>query len=420
MRVVILGSGIIGVTTAYILAKRGCEVTVLEKNPESAMGCSYANGGQLSFSHVEPWSSSFFNTVLNGIKPNSYISVKDFKNPEFLKWSWSFFKNSSKKNVQDITKKLIHLGAYSRSVLQEILKDESISFVYKKQGILHFYRNNKSFLRAIKQAEFQTKFGCNIQILNAQECLKKEPTLIKLLDQEQLAGGLLFPDDASGDAALFTKSLEKICKDKYNVNFVYNCNIKNILTNYERITGINSSQGVFQGDSYISALGAYDRILLKSIGIKHDIYPIKGYSLSIPVNKKYSAPKLSLTDSENKVVYSNFGLTFRAAGTAEFCNLKLNHNPIHINFLKNVIKSTYSDFGDIAKAQEWFGFRPYSPDCLPYVGLIKRYKNLYINSGHGSLGWTNSFASAKVISDQIFQRTIMPELAFLQSKVDKI
>jgi D-amino-acid dehydrogenase len=416
MKIVVLGAGITGVTTAYMLAKMGCEVTVLEKNQSSGLECSHANGGQLSFSHAEPWSSkaSTFSILKAAIKPNSFVSIKDLKNTEFLKWSLRFISNSRKKHVESIATKLLNIGAYSRTVLEQILKEEKIDFCYSKKGILHFYRNKRLFDKAIKQAKFQEKLGCKINILNSEECVKKEPTLINLQDENKLAGGIFFKDDASGDPFLFINALEWICKNNLNVNFVHNCQVKNLLTNFKKVTGVNTSQGVFQADAYVNTLGGYGNVLLKGIGVNTNIYPLKGYSLSIPTDKMFMAPKMALTDTENKIVYSRLGNTFRAAGTIEACNLSLNNNPKNLNFLRNTIKSTYCDFGDMANAKEWFGFRPYRPDCLPIVGKVEKYGNLFMNSGHGSLGWTNSFASAKIISDKIMQRTVNSKFSFFE------
>jgi D-amino-acid dehydrogenase len=422
MKVVILGAGITGITTAYMLAKMGCEVVVVEKNKASGMECSHANGGQLSFSHAEPWSSksSTLSILKAAIKPNSFVCIKDLKNKEFLKWSLRFVSNSRKKKVEDISTKLLNVGSYSRSILEDIIKQEKIDFCYNGKGILHFYRSKKLLNKAIAQAEFQKKQGCKLEILNAEECIKKEPTLTKLLDDNKLAGGILFKDDASGDPFLFMNALEWICTNRLKVEFVHDCQVKNILTNYKKVTGVNTTKGVFQGDAYVNTLGGYANALLKGININTGIYPIKGYSLSIPADKNFLAPRMALTDSENKIVYSRLGSTFRAAGTIEACNLKLNHNQKNINFLKNTIKSTYSDFGDMTNAKDWFGFRPYRPDCLPMVGKVEKYGNLFINSGHGSLGWTNSFASAKIISDKIFKRTIDSKFSFFEEKINQI
>lgn len=419
MKAIILGSGITGITTAYMLAKMGCAVTVLEKNSASGLECSHANGGQLSFSHAEPWSSrTALTSILKAaIKPNSFVSIKDLKNKEFLKWSLSFLANSKKTKIEDTVTKLLHLGTYSKGILECILKNEKIDFHYNDKGILHFYRNPKLFEKAIIQANFQKKLGCNLQILNPAQSVNVEPTLAGLLEQHKLAGGILFKNDASGDPFLFINHLEEICKNRLGVEFVYNCQIKNILTNHKKITGINTNIGVFQGDVYVNTLGSYGNILLKGINVDTNIYPIKGYSLSIPTNTKFVAPKMALTDPENRIVYSRLGSIFRAAGTIEICNLKLNQNPKNIDFIKNTIRSSFQDFGDLSNAKEWFGFRPYRPNSLPIIGQVKKYGNLFINSGHGSLGWTNSFASAKIVSDKIFSRSVDPKFSFLEDNL---
>ena len=231
----------------------------------------------------------------------------------------------------------------------------------------------------------------------------------------KLAGGIFFKDDASGNSLMFIRELEKICKNKLGVKFEYNTRIKNIFTNHKSITGINTNRDVFVADNYISTLGSYGQSLLQGIGLNLDIYPIKGYSLSIPTSaRKFSAPKLSITDSENKIVYSKLGDIFRAAGTLEICNLKTNNNQKNIDFLKKVIRSTYANFGNLEEATQWFGFRPYRPNCLPMVCKVKKYGNLFINSGHGSLGWTMSFATSKIISDIVTGNKTDLEFNFLE------
>ena len=421
MKVIILGSGISGITTAYYLAKAGYEVTVLEKNPDSGMACSYANGGQLSFSHAEPWNSKtslqfMLKSILGG---KSFISFSDLKNKEFLNWALKFIINSRSSKSKDISEKILRIGSCSKDNLAKILKEEKIDFHYKNDGILHFYRNQKSFIKAIKQAEFQESLGCDIDVLNAEECVKKEPTLIKLFDEKKLAGGIFFKDDASGDPALFIKAIEWICKNRYNVNFEYNTEIKNIFTNYKKITGINTDKGVFTGNCYVSTLGSYGNDLLKGVGIDLNILPIKGYSLSIPTNELFLSPNISLTDSENKIVYSKLGNVFRAAGTIELSEVDVDSQK-NINFLKNTVISTYSDFGDINNAKEWNGFRPYRPDCLPVVCRSRKYGNLYINAGHGSLGWTMSFATSKIISDIITKQDVASEFYFFEEMEKEI
>jgi len=191
MKVIVLGSGVIGVTTAYFLARDGHQVTVLERNNSSALACSYANGGQLSYSHVEPWASkaSLYSIIKAKFSLSSFFAISNIFDFEFLKWSLEFIKNSSDKKNQENSKKLFTLGGYSKKALANILKEESdLEFSYKSEGILHFFRTEKTFEAAIKQAEFHSSFGCKTQILTKEECIKKEPTLVKLYDEKKLAG----------------------------------------------------------------------------------------------------------------------------------------------------------------------------------------------------------------------------------------
>jgi D-amino-acid dehydrogenase len=416
MKIIILGAGITGVTSAYFLAKAGYEVVVLEKNAASGLGCSFANGGQLSFSHSEPWSSraSLISILKAAFQSDSFFSFTNKTDPQFYRWAMEFIKNSCPKKNQDITAKLLKIGNFSRLNLEKILREEKIDFHYKDQGILHFYRSQKKFNQALKQAKLEQSLGAQLEILSANECIKKEPTLIKLFDEKRLAGGIFYKNDASGDASAFIKALEEICKTKFGVVFEYNARIKNIFTNYEKVTGIHTQKGVFTGDHYVFALGSYGMDLLNGIKIDPKIYPIKGYSLSIPSNQDFLSPNLSLTDPENKIVYSKLGNVFRAAGTLEIAGFNSEPNSKNIEFLKQTIRTTYSDFGDLSHATSWSGFRPYRPNCLPLACRVKKYPNLFINSGHGSLGWTNSFATSKLIADMIIKDSKNSEFSFFE------
>jgi D-amino-acid dehydrogenase len=415
MKIIILGAGINGVLSAYFLAQAGCEVEVLEKEQMSASGCSGANGGQLSFSHCEPWSAkasltSFFKLIIN---PNSFLSISDFKNKEFLLWALEFIKNSTPKKTKLIAKNTLKLGVFSRQVLTEILNKERINFSYKNEGILHFYRNEKLFNQAIIQAKIQKSLGCNLEVLSAQDCVAKEPTLTKICNENTLKGGIFFKDDASGDCSSFVKGLEWICKNKLGVKFHYGCKVKNLLNNHKKITGINTSKGIFVGNAYLNCMGAFSNSLLKGVGIESKIYPLKGYSLSIPTDSSFLAPNLSLTDPENKVVYSRLGNIFRVAGTVEISGFDNNFNHKNTDFLKKITRNSFSDFGDLKNAKEWFGFRPYRPKSLPLVCKTLKYNNLFLNIGHGSLGWTLSFATCKIISNIILQQKNNSDFEFL-------
>ncbi len=401
MKVIVLGSGVIGVTTAYFLARAGHQVLVLDKNRYSALGCSEANGGQLSYSHVETWAakSSLASILRAAIIPNSFLSLSQFANKKFIKWFYEFYQNSQPEKSHESSRRLFRLTSYSKEVLSEILSEEkNLKFDYKNEGTLHFYRSQKKFDSAIKDAEFISSIGVKTQILTAEECVRKEPTLIKLFDEKNLAGGIFYEMDGSGNSLLFVRALEKICKEKYGVNFEYETEIKNLLTNYKKITGINTSKGVYVAHKYVYALGAMGDNLLKGIKVETKIYPLKGYSLSIAADEEFIAPRMALTDTENKVVYSRLGKIFRAAGTVEICGLKPKKNKKNIAFLKSTVCKSFSDFGNINEVNDWSGFRPFRPNSLPLICEVKKYGNLFLNTGHGSLGWTLSAASGKILS----------------------
>jgi D-amino-acid dehydrogenase len=426
MKVIVLGAGIIGVTTAYFLAKSGHEVVVIDKSNSSGEGCTNSNGGQLSYSHIETWSnkSSLFSMAKNIFSPNPYLYLKDFSNKEFYQWIGEFIKNSSNENYLKNSEKLFKISKLSRSLMHDILKDESSlldgkSFDYSKKGILHFYRKQKTLDVEIKKLEKFNFISRNTKILNAEECLKKEPNLTKLSDEKNLAGGILFEDDESGDCYKFTQKLEQICKEKYDVKFMFDCDIKNLLTNYKKITGINTSAGVLVADKYVYALGGSAISLLKGIGIETKIYPVKGYSLSIKCDEKFIAPSMTITDNQNKIVYSRLGNIFRVAGTIEMSGNNLITNKQNLNFLYHNLQKTFANFGDIKSAKEWVGIRPFRPNSIPLIGDFHNFSNFLINSGHGSLGWTNALASAKIIDDLLAKKP-NKDFNFLNKEIHEI
>lgn len=400
---IILGCGITGILSAYYLAKAGHKVTVIEKNRSVGMGCSYANGGQLSYSHIETWAErdSMLSLLKAALLPNSFFYPTKILDPHFVRWAYKFCKNSSKLNSQNNGQEIYKLTNLSKINLNKILREENIDpaqFQYSTTGILHFYRNQKRFDNAILKLENDLSHR-NFEILNPLESVELEPCLSRLLDNKKLAGSILYKDDASGNAKAFCEIIAKICQEKYKVNFIFDAEIKNIFTNYKKITGINTSKGVFTGDAYIYCLGAEGNKMLRGINFDSEIYPLKGYSLSIPTNSNFIAPKIAMTDPENRMVYSRLGDDFRAAGLVEINQLSNRINQKSIAFMKSVISKSFSEFGDISKAKAWTGLRPFRPNSLPLTCRVEKYQNLFINSGHGSLGWTTAVASGQILQE---------------------
>ena len=406
MKVVVLGAGVIGVTSAYFLARAGYKVTVIEKNSSVANGCSYGNGGQLSYSHIETWSSksSILSIIKAALTPNSFVKISDFANQDFWRFAAEFYKNSNPTVAQENSQKIFALTSFSKESFAEIIKEEDLSFSFKKGGTLHFYRSLKNFEKAVKESEKFGPIGCKAQILTAEDCLKKEPALVKLFDEKKLAGGIFYEGDASGDCAAFTKALARVCKEKYGVVFEVKTEVKNILTNFKKITGINTDKGVFVGDAYVYCLGAHGVRFLNGINVASKIYPIKGHSISIACDQDFIAPTQSLTDPENKIVYSRLGDNFRVAGTVGFCKANFGVDRAQISFLKKTVCASFADFGNINKIEEWAGFRPFRPNSIPLICKVKKYGNLFVNSGHGSLGWTMSAGSGKILADVVGEK----------------
>jgi D-amino-acid dehydrogenase len=267
----------------------------------------------------------------------------------------------------------------------------------------------------IKKLNYFQEIDRKNLILNPDECLKFEPTLEKIYQQKKLAGGIFFEDDARGDPYKFTTKLQKICEKKFGVVFNFNCEIKNILTNFKKITGINTSKEVYTADAYVSCLGSSSNHLFSGIGLTTKIYPIKGYSLSIECNRTHEGPTLTMTDNENKIVYARNNNIFRVAGTIEIAKKDSAPNNKNLKFLYQNAQKTFSNYGDLKNATEWSGYRPFRPNSLPLIGKFPNLENLFINSGGASLGWTNSLASGHLL-EQIISQKISKNFDFLKEE----
>lgn len=402
MKILVLGSGIIGVTTAYYLHKSGHEVTVIDRNSNSAAECSYANGGQLSYSHAEPWANPI---TLNSIPrwliaKNSPLSVGNIIDYRMWKWIWKFIGNCNSKQAKDSTKKLLEMALLSRNEMREICDDINIEFNQSQCGTLHLFEHEKLLEEAINQAKFQQEFGCEFEVLNTREsCLEKEPALVG--SNRKFIGGIFFPLDASGDIHQFTNKLASYLAKK-GVDFLYDTEIKSLKVNkYEnKIEKVVTHNKVISADKYIVTLGAYSSLLLRNIGITLPIYPVKGYSLTIPINKDDLAPNICITDIHHKIVTSRLGSELRIAGMADFSGYDHRIYPARIRALKTIANDLFPNMVNIDKAKEWSCLRPSTPDGIPIISK-SRYNNLYINTGHGSLGWTLAAGSAFALNKLI-------------------
>ncbi len=400
MKILILGSGVIGVTTAYVLAKRGYDVEVIDRAPHAAAETSYANGGQLSYSHAEPWANpgtlpKVFKWMFDDTAP---LVMRPRWDLDMFKWGLNFLSNCTTSKAEANTVTMLKLGLYSRKMMQKLHAETNLSFDYKREGILHIFCNEKDFEAAKKQAHFQEKFGCEETFKTRDECLALEPALHH--SDYKLVAGIHAHQDESGDIFQFTSQLAALCQSDLGVKFHYNTTITGLVKKNDKIVAVQTDKGEFTADNYVLSLGSYSPLLLKDVGINVPIYPMKGYSITFKSNEY--APKISVTDQKAKIVYSGLGTRLRVAGTAEFAGYDNTLNMKRVDAIKRAVQKLFPKAieGEDAVLTEWACLRPSTPDGPPIIGKTPLI-NLYLNTGHGTLGWTQAAGSAYLLADSL-------------------
>lgn len=399
MKTIILGSGVVGVTTAYYLQRHGHEVTVIDRADAAAMETSFANGGQISASHAEPWCNPSLFAKLPGwlMRADAPLVFRPRLDPAMWRFALGFLRNSLPGPTRVNTERIWRIAEYSRLQLKALREEEGLEYDQLQRGILHFYQDQKGFEHAARGAEAMRKLGCRQEVLDADGCVEHEPALADIRDK--LAGGVLSPDDESGDAHAFTQSLAALCAER-GVRFQYGATIEGLELDGDRIAAVRTDKGRMEADNVVAALGSYTPLLLKQIGLKVPVYPLKGYSVTVPIGGHNGAPHGSLTDDARKIVFTRLGDRLRAAGTAELNGYNTDIDPVRSRAVLEAVKDVFPNGGDMSKAEFWAGLRPGSPDCVPMLGPT-RYKNLFLNTGHGTLGWTMACGSGKLVADII-------------------
>jgi D-amino-acid dehydrogenase len=399
MKVIILGAGVIGVATAYFLAKKGHDVTVIERHKKLAMESSFANGAQLSYSHCEPWAT--FGNLAKALKwlghKEAPLLLRLRWDPDMYKWLTRFIINALPHNVDRNTLNIVRLSFYSRKVLNELLPELKFQFDFAPSGILHLFTKEEDLIKAVKHFNYERNYEDEVlfQVLDKKQCLAKEPAAANLIESKM--GGIYFPQDAIGDVYQFTLGLAAQAKE-LGVKFILENEVSTLTTSGIRITGVDSQKGFYSADNFVVCLGAYTPLLLRPIGINLPIYPMKGYSVTIPVKQKHQQLKMSITDQQRKIVYTPMENCLRAAGTVELTGYCHDISPERIAPIAKAAQEAFPNGGDFKKIQSWACLRPQTPQSTPLLGRSK-YSNLYINSGHGSLGWTQALGSSQLVAD---------------------
>jgi D-amino-acid dehydrogenase len=396
MKIIILGSGVIGVSAAYVLGSRGHEVEVIERQSESGRETSFANGGQLSYSHAEPWAnpSVLLKVAKWMFKDDAPLVFRPRADMDMMKWGLKFLMNCSKGRTHTNSMSLLKLGLYSKKKMEQLRTFSGVKFDNRREGILHIFSSAKEFDHAARQARFQEKLGCPAEIADTKKCMQLEPVLEHA--GKPIIGGIFLPLDESGDAFGFTQQLATLCASEYKVVFRYGTQLRSVNAAKGRISSVTTEKGEHKADAYIVSLGSYSPVFLKPLGIHVPIYPMKGYSVTFPAN--HYAPSISLTDGEHKIVYSRLNDRLRVAGTAEFAGYNSDIRPQRITPIVRAVKALLPkcEFGE--PLSQWACLRPSTPDGPPIIGETP-YANLYLNTGHGTLGWTQAAGSATLIAD---------------------
>jgi D-amino-acid dehydrogenase len=402
MRIVVLGGGVVGVTTAYQLQRDGHEVVVIERNPEVASGASFGNAGMIAPGHSFVWSSPRAPIILakSLILRDQALRFRLSADPWLYAWTWGFLKECTPAKARRNTLLKHRLAAYSQTVLDRVVAEEGIDYDRNTRGILYMHRSQKALDAGIGHMKLLESDGQAIKALTRDQVVALEPNLGHA--RESIAGAILCPTDETGDCAKFTRALAAIVVARGGA-IVTGATVGGLATGGDKVTQVLTDRGPFAGDAYVLALGAESPILARRLGFRLPIYPIKGYSLTVPIGAAKSPPGIACLDEHNLVAISRFGDRLRITATAEFAGYDASHRPSDFAFMKRVTQELFPDGAEYDRAEMWAGLRPMTPTNLPLIGR-RRFKNLILNCGHGHIGWTMSHGSARIAADLIAGR----------------
>ena len=420
MKVIVLGAGVIGTSTAWYLAQSGHEVVVIDRQPGAGMETSFANGGQVSVSQSEPWAAP--SAPLKVLKWLFQEDAPLLFRPQFdwqqLSWGLEFLVECLPSRYRFNIQQMVNLGLYSRAALQALRAETGIEYDHATRGILQFYTHDADYAGASAACALLSRYGIERRVVSRDEALRIEPALLSLGDR--LKGASYAESDESGDAYTFTKNLAALCEGA-GVKFLYDTTIEAIRANGNRISGVvvkrrdSVTYDAMAADAYVVCLGAFSTPMLRTIGISIPVYPAKGYSATLSTEGFDGAPQVSLTDEAMKIVFTRIGNRLRIAGTAEMAGYRTDINMVRCEALIRRARDLFPQAADYDHPQYWSGLRPSTPSNRPLIGRA-HYDNLYLNTGHGTLGWTEGPGSGRALADLVSGR--VPEVDYKFLHVD--
>jgi len=416
MKVAVLGSGIIGVASAWWLRQAGHDVVVIDRRGGPARETSLANGAQISVSYAEPWANpqaplKLLKWLMRDDAPLLFRPQLDWR-----QWMWglAFLRECLPSRLAPNIRAMVRLAEYSRATLQGMRAELGIEYDHLERGILNFYRDPHEFEDSQRAAGLMRDFGVERRVIGPDEVVAIEPALAP--HRATIVGGDYTPEDESGDVHLFTTALAQRCQAA-GVEFVFDTQVTRLETTGGRVTlaeliGPDGRYTRLAADAYVVALGSYSPMLLRPLGVPCNVYPAKGYSATFPIVAPERAPTVSLTDSSHKVVFSRLGNRLRMAGTAELAGYARGLNTARCEALLRLALELFPDALDFEGVAYWSGLRPSTPSNVPLIGRT-RIPNLYLNTGHGTLGWTMGVGSGRALADLLSGRRPEPEFPFL-------
>lgn len=401
MKVLVLGGGVIGVSTAYYLARAGHAVTVVERQPGVGLETSFANAGEISPGYSSPWAAP--GLPLKALKwlfmTYRPLVIWPRLDPAMLAWGLRLLRNCTAARYERNKSCMLRLAEYSRDCLGALRAETGITYDGRMQGTLQLFRTGKQVDGAAADIAILERFGIPHMLLDPEGCVRAEPALARVKDK--IAGGLRLPEDETGDCFLFTNALAAMA-GSLGVKFQYGTVVHALHRSDNRIDGVDILQGgngtVLTADAYVVALGSYSPLLLRPLGLRLPVYPVKGYSLTVPITDASGAPESTVMDETYKIAVTRLGDRVRVGGTAELAGYDLRLRQPRRATLDHVVTDLFPDAGDLSQAKFWTGLRPMTPDGPPVIGKTP-VSNLYLNTGHGTLGWTMAAGSGRVLAD---------------------
>lgn len=399
MKIVVLGSGVVGVTSAWYLARAGHEVTVIDRQPEAALETSFANAGEISPGYSAPWAAP--GIPMKAIKwlfmEHAPLIIQPRPDPAKIRWMLQMLGNCTTSAYHINKGRMVRLAEYSRDRLTALRAETGISFDERQQGTLQLFRTQKQVDGAAKDIEVLREGGVPFEVLDVAGCIAAEPGLARAADR--LAGGLRLPHDETGDCFKFTQGLAERAK-AIGVTFRQGVTIERLVMEGGRVTSVLTSEGAVAADAFVLALGSYSPLFAAPLGIRLPIYPVKGYSITVPIVDADRAPQSTVMDETHKIAITRLGDRIRVGGMAEIAGFDLSLREKRKRTLQHSVEDLFGGAGDQSQATFWTGLRPMTPDGTPIIGRSP-VPNLFLNTGHGTLGWTMAAGSAAVLADVV-------------------